>query len=124
MKVLIYYKLAHYQLMRILIVTLLLVTSSAFAGDLSLICFKNGDVGDYLEVSDEFMSTNTKSISFEHNQTLYKVFVSRKSLFENYHYAIYKVNPIDSSFTVQEKDAPNYNDWIQVDSDITCTVED
>lgn len=102
----------------------LLLSSSAYAGDLNVNCFLNEDEGSYLQLSDPFMGKNNISLHFDYGNYSYYVFVTRKSLFEDYDYEVIKVSKQDMSFQKILLRAKNYNDMVKVDEHVYCITND
>lgn len=107
-----------------MLVLVLLLSNLTFAGDLSVVCYLNGDKGDSLETSDIFMEKNNISMQFYHRESLYTVLVSRKSFFANYKYEIIKVNKTDMSFIKILRNAKKYDDEVSVDAEVSCIITD
>jgi hypothetical protein len=109
-------------------VALLLITAffsgRAFAGDLNLNCFKNGDQGDYINDPVPYMQANTASQIIDFGGENVVVLVQRSSLFEGYNYDIIRINKANSSFTTKRVTPDKYNDWVEVADGLDCQVDD
>ena len=109
--------------MKTVIFGLLLMTSSAFAGDLGLVCFKDGDVGNYIK-DQTTIEKNNVSVSFSESRKSYVILVERKTFFKNYTYEIITIDNIDQSFKKKHVRLKNYDDVVDVDKNIQCQVRD
>ena len=114
-----------YMIIKIFIaLAILSISVSSFAGDLALVCYKNQDQGDYIALSDEFMSTNKKAMQFDDQNNQYTVLVNRKSLFEDYQYEIIIINKSNNDYHVEKISTSRYDDAIDLNDQIQCKIID
>lgn len=97
--------------------------NSAFAGDLGLYCYQNGDWGDVVGDHTTFMDTNNITHIVEHKEYVYTVLTSRESLFENYQYEVTKTNSDGTSERSYYK-TQKYDQPVRVGDDLDCIVTD
>ncbi len=81
-------------------------------------------MGNYIALSDTFMNSNKKKLSFTTNSIRYKVTVTRESLFTEYNYLVEKVDLTDLHESIFSTSIKNYDDIVQIDNQVTCAVTD
>ena len=65
--------------MKKIILAFLITSTSVFAGDLGLVCFKDGDVGNYVQ-DQTAIEKNNVAVSFTEGRKSYVILLQRKSL--------------------------------------------
>jgi hypothetical protein len=110
---------------KILVGLLALGSFSVFAGDFTVNCHLEGDVGNYIN-SEEIFDSSINSIytEFKHKEYDYKVFVEREDYLSNYTYTVMKIQRSDMSFSRSIFHVPDYSVPIKVNSEVTCVTKD
>lgn len=109
----------------ILLFTLLIQSLSAFAGDLTLVCYRNGDNGDFVALDQAFAdSGNTTSLQFEYKESDFVILVERESMFANFNFEMIKIKKNSLSFEKISATAPGLYESVRLDQDLECEISD
>lgn len=107
------------------VVSLLIIFFSLtiFAGDINTVCYQNGDMGDYFEISDPLNNQHQVTMSFDFNKKTYIISTKVNTLF-NYNVKATIIDNLSGESVIKAYENIDYADEITISPLITCTVVD
>ena len=99
-------------------------SSIAFAGDLGLVCYENGDEGQHFEPIASFHDDKA-ALSFQTEEGVtYVILVGRAEMFGRQAYEIIKIDGTSKGFSKTYRTTLQYDDVVKISDKIDCRVND
>lgn len=99
-------------------------SSMAKAGDLSVVCFTDGDTGSFVgNFPNQFINSRA-GLTFKNSRNTFVVLVDRVGVLGNYEYQITKIDNVDGGYSTTKRSAKNYDTIIDINAEVQCKIID
>jgi hypothetical protein len=102
----------------------LTISNMACAGDLSVVCYTDGDIGSFVGNFPNQFIDNRAGLTFKISKDTFVVLVNRTDELRDYEYRIIKISGVDGGYSLKKINVQNYDTVIDINGGVQCKIID